>query len=297
MIKFIKKISIYILTKINFKCIKDKTFIKIKYYFVMDKKLNLENPKTFNEKLQWLKLYDRNPEYTKMVDKYEAKKYVLNLIGEEHIIPTLGIYNNFEEINLAKLPDKFVIKPTHTSGNVYICKDKNIINLEKLRKLINKWLKRKYYYLHREWPYKNIKPRIIIEKYMSTEKQPELIDYKFFCFNGEPKILLVCSGRSKKLKKTWFDVKWNKLDLEEGNCETDGTLKKPKNLDLMIELARKLSRKIPFVRIDFYENDSRVYFSEITFYPNSGFEKFKPEKYDEILGDMIELPKEKREEK
>lgn len=297
MIKFIKKISIYILTKINFKCIKDKTFIKIKYYFVMDKKLNLENPKTFNEKLQWLKLYDRNPEYTKMVDKYEAKKYVLNLIGEEHIIPTLGIYNNFEEINLAKLPDKFVIKPTHTSGNVYICKDKNIINLEKLRKLINKWLKRKYYYLHREWPYKNIKPRIIIEKYMSTEKQPELIDYKFFCFNGEPKILLVCSGRSKKLKKTWFDVKWNKLDLEEGNCETDGTLKKPKNLDLMIELARKLSRKIPFVRIDFYENDSRVYFSEITFYPNSGFEKFKPEKYDKILGDMIELPKEKREEK
>ena len=297
MIKFIKKISIYILTKINFKCIKDKTFIKIKYYFVMDKKLNLENPKTFNEKLQWLKLYDRNPEYTKMVDKYEAKKYVLNLIGEEHIIPTLGIYNNFEEINLAKLPDKFVIKPTHTSGNVYICKDKNIINLEKLRKLINKWLKRKYYYLHREWPYKNIKPRIIIEKYMSTEKQPELIDYKFFCFNGEPKILLVCSGRSKKLKKTWFDVKWNKLDLEEGNCETDDTLKKPKNLDLMIELARKLSRKIPFVRIDFYENDSRVYFSEITFYPNSGFEKFKPEKYDKILGDMIELPKEKREEK
>ena len=228
MIKFIKKISIYILTKINFKCIKDKTFIKIKYYFVMDKKLNLENPKTFNEKIQWLKLYDRNPEYTKMVDKYEAKEYVASVIGKKYIIPTLGIYNNFEEINFVKLPDKFVIKPTHTSGNVYICKDKNIINLEKLKKLIKKWLKRKYYYLHREWPYKNIKPRIIIEKYMSTEKQAELIDYKFFCFNGEPKILLVCSGRSKKLKKTWFDVMWNKLDLEEGNCETDGTLKKPK---------------------------------------------------------------------
>lgn len=292
-----KKIIIYLMNKNFFFWVNDKTFLKAKYRLIMKKKLDLNNPKTFNEKLQWLKLYDRNPNYTKMVDKWEAKEYVSNIIGDKYIIPTLGIYNNYNEIDFEKLPKQFVIKPTHTSGNIFICEDKEQIDYRELRKKINKWLKRKYYYFHREWPYKNIKPRIIIEKYMQDRVQDELKDYKFFCFNGKVKLILVCSERSVKLKKTWFDVDWKILDLKEGNCDIDKTIEKPVNLELMVKFAEKLAKKIPFVRIDFYEIQEKVYFGEITFFPNSGYEKFIPEKYDRILGNMLELPKEKREEK
>ena len=300
MIRFIRKIVIYLLNKIKFKNIKDETFLKIKYYFVMEKKLNLSEPKTFNEKLQWLKLYDRKTEYTNMVDKYEAKKYVSNIIGNDYIIPTLGIYNNFEEINFDKLPNQFVIKPTHTSGNIFICNDKNKINYKKLKKIINKWLRRKYYYLHREWPYKNVKPRIIIEKYMATEKQPELIDYKFFCFNGEPKFIYVSEGLSnhKTAKISFADMDYKKTEFYRKDYTPFEKLPpKPKNFEKMKELAKKLSKNIHFVRVDFYEIENKVFFSELTFYPCAGYVPFEPEKYDEILGDMLELPKEKREEK
>ena len=300
MIKFIKKIGIYILNKIKFKNIKDETILKIKYYFVMGKKLDLLKPKTFNEKLQWLKLYDRNPEYAKMVDKYEAKKYVSNIVGDEYVIQTLGIYNNFEEIDFDNLPNQFVIKPTHTSGNIFICKDKNKINYKELNKTINKWLKRKYYYIHREWAYKNVKPKIIIEKYMATEKQKELIDYKFFCFNGEPKFIYVSEGLSnhKTAKISFADMNYKKTEFYRKDYKPFTNLPpKPKNFEKMKELAKKLSKNIPFVRVDFYEIENKVFFSELTFYPCAGYIPFEPEKYDKILGDMLELPKEKREEK
>lgn len=300
MIKFIKKIGIYILNKIKFKNIKDETILKIKYYFVMEKKLDLLKPKTFNEKLQWLKLYDRNPEYAKMVDKYEAKKYVSNIVGDEYVIQTLGIYNNFEEIDFDNLPNQFVIKPTHTSGNIFICKDKNKINYKELNKTINKWLKRKYYYIHREWAYKNVKPKIIIEKYMATEKQKELIDYKFFCFNGEPKFIYVSEGLSnhKTAKISFADMNYKKTEFYRKDYKPFTNLPpKPKNFEKMKELAKKLSKNIPFVRVDFYEIENKVFFSELTFYPCAGYIPFEPEKYDKILGDMLELPKEKREEK
>lgn len=205
LIKLIKNPSLLILYLMNkgvLNWLNDETFLKIKYRLIMGKKLNLENPKTFNEKLQWLKLYDRKDIYTTMVDKYEAKKYVANIIGDEYIIPTLGIYNSFEEIDFNKLPNQFVIKPTHTSGDIYICKDKNKIDYKKLKKEINRWLKRKYYYLHREWPYKDIKPRIIIEKYMDNKLSEEMKDYKFMCFNGKVKCSFVCSGRRNKERIT-----------------------------------------------------------------------------------------------
>lgn len=300
-IKYMKhpmNIILYLMNKGCFKWIGDKKYLEIKYKIIIGKKLNVNNPQTFNEKLQWLKLYDRNPEYTNMVDKYEAKKYVANIIGEKYIIPTLGVWDKFEDIDFNKLPNQFVLKPTHTSGNVFICKNKNSINYNKLKKDVNKWLKRKYYYLHREWPYKNVKFQIIAEKYMRDETEIELKDYKFMCFNGKVKCSFVCSNRNSKqgLNVDFFDLDWNKMPFERHYKNSKENISKPKNYELMIQLSEKLSTNIPFVRVDFYEINGRVYFGELTFYPGSGFEEFSPEKYDKILGDMLELPKEKREE-
>lgn len=298
--KYMKKPSKIVIILMNlgiFNWLTDKQFLKLKYQLVMKKKLNLQNPQTFNEKLQWLKLYDRNPEYTKMVDKYEAKKYVANIIGEEYIIPTLGVWEKFEDIDFEKLPNQFVLKPTHTSGNVFICKDKNKIDYEKLKKEVNQWLKRKYYYLHREWPYKNVKPKIIAEKYMGTSEQEELIDYKFFCFNGKVKIVLICSDRKKDLKETFYDENWNLLELKEGRHKRDFDIKKPYNFEKMKEFTDMLAKDKSFVRIDFYEINKKIYFGEITFYPKSGYEDFEQVEWDKKLGDMLELPKQKVEER
>lgn len=300
-IKYIqpKKILIMLSNKYPFKIVDDKKYIEMKYYLTMNKELNLENPETFNEKLQWLKLYDRNPEYTNMVDKYEAKKYVANIIGEEYIIPTLGVWEKFEDIDFEKLPNQFVLKPIHTSGNVFICKDKNKIDYKKLKKEVNQWLKRKYYYLHREWPYKNVKPKIIAEKYMGTTKQKELIDYKFFCFNGTPRYMYISEGliNHSTAKMSFVDMNYN-LSFSRNDYKTFERLPpKPINFEKMQELAKSLSNGIPFIRVDFYEIEGKIYFGELTFYPGAGYIPFEPEEYDKILGDMLELPKEKREEK
>ena len=279
------------------KLLPDYIFLKIKYKYKFNKKLDLNNPQTFNEKLQWLKLYDRNPEYTKMVDKYEAKKYVANIIGEEYIIPTLGVYDKFEDINFATLPNQFVIKCTHNSGGLIICKDKTKLNIKEARKKINKSLKRNYFYTGREWPYKNVKPRIIAEQYMEDKKNDELYDYKFMCFNGKVKCSFVCTDRYSEdgLKVTFFDLNWNKMPFERHYPNSNNVIEKPINYELMIKLAETLSKDIPFVRVDFYEINNKPYFGELTFYPGNGMEEFTPEKYDKILGDMLELPKEKRE--
>lgn len=294
-IKYIKKPSnvlLYLMNKNFFKWIPDEKYIKIKYKLEMNQKFNLKEPRTFNEKLQWLKLYDRKPEYTKMVDKYEAKKYVANIIGKKYIIPTLGVWDKFEDIEFDKLPKQFVLKPTHTSGNVFICKDKEKINYKQLRKMINKWLKRDYYLVHREWPYKNIKPKIIAEQYMVDDSGMKLKDYKFFCFNGIAQTILVCSNRNGSFKNTnFYDINWNLQPFtREKHKNSNEQIKKPKNLDEMITVAEKLSKDIPFVRVDLYEINGKVYFGELTFYPSSGFEGFEPEEWDKKLGDMLELP-------
>ena len=271
----------------------DKHYLKIKYRLMMGKKLNLINPKTYTEKLQWLKLYDRKKIYTTMVDKFEAKKYVSSIIGEEYIIPTLGIYNKFEEIDFNKLPNQFVMKCTHDSGGLVICKDKKTLDIKKAGKKIKKCLKRNYYYGGREWPYKNVKPRIIIEKYMVDESGTELKDYKFFCFNGRVKFFKIDFDRFYKHRANYYTINKKILPFGEKQYppQIDKKINMPNNLTKMIEIAEHLSQTIDFVRIDFYEIDSKIFFGEITFYPSSGFDKIEPEEWDKKIGDMLEISK------
>lgn len=273
------------------KIVPDSLYLKIKYKLIMGKKLNLNNPKTFNEKLQWLKIYDRNPKYTTLVDKYKVREYIKNEIGEEYLIPLLGVYNSFEEIDFDSLPNQFVLKPTHTSGDYFICKDKSKINYSLLKKQVDKWLKRKYYWLHREWPYKNVKPRIICEKFMVDESGVELKDYKFFCFDGIPKAMFVATDRGIDTRFDFFDMDFKRLPIVK-NHYLNGRkeINKPVNFDKMVELAKMLSMGIPHVRVDFYNINGKIYFGELTFYHFSGFEKLEPEKYDEIFGNWIRLP-------
>ena len=276
--------------KYSLRFISDPMYIQI-YYFAKFKKLcNLKNPKTFNEKLNWLKLNDRNQKYTYMVDKFEVKKYVSELIGKEYIIPTLGVWDRFEDIDFDKLPKQFVIKCTHDSEGLVIVKDKDKLDINYARKKIQKAMDYNFYYIGREWPYKNIKPRIIIEKYIEDNIDRELRDYKFFCFNGQPKAMFIASDRSiGKTKFDYFDLEFNHLDLIQHYPNTTKLLKKPKNFEKMIELSKILSKEIPHVRVDFYEVDGKIYFGEFTFYHFSGFMPFKPKKWDDIFGDWIKL--------
>ena len=276
--------------KYSLRFISDPMYIQI-YYFAKFKKLcNLKNPKTFNEKLNWLKLNDRNQKYTYMVDKFEVKKYVSELIGKEYIIPTLGVWDRFEDIDFDKLPKQFVIKCTHDSEGLVIVKDKDKLDINYARKKIQKAMNYNFYYIGREWPYKNIKPRIIIEKYIEDNIDRELRDYKFFCFNGQPKAMFIASDRSiGKTKFDYFDLEFNHLDLIQHYPNTTKLLKKPKNFEKMIELSKILSKEIPHVRVDFYEVDGKIYFGEFTFYHFSGFMPFKPKKWDDIFGDWIKL--------
>lgn len=263
----------------------------------MKEKLNLKNPKTFNEKLQWLKLNDRKFEYTKMVDKFEAKEYVRKIIGDEYIIPTIGIYDNFNQINFSKLPKQFVMKCTHDSGSVIICKDKKKLNIEETKDKMQSALKKNYYYLSREWPYKNVKPRILVEKYIEDIKSNELKDYKIMCFNGSAKYIFTCTERFSKegLKVTFFDLNWQRMPFTRHYPASIKQIERPKNLKKMIEFAEKLSQNIPFLRVDFYEVNGTLYFGELTFYPGAGFEEFTPKEYDRILGDMIMLERKKKD--
>lgn len=271
----------------------DEHYLKLMYWVKFDKKLDLLNPRTFNEKLQWLKLYDRSPEYTKMVDKYEVKKYVARVIGDEHIIPTIGVWNSFDKIDFSQLPDQFVLKCTHDSGGLVICKDKRTLDIETAKKKINSSLKINYYLHGREWPYKDVKPRIIAEKYMEdSPDSKELIDYKLMCFNGKVKCSFTCTSRYAKegLKVTFYDTDWKKMPFERHYPAEDVAQEKPKSYDEMVALAEKLADKIPFVRIDFYEIKGKPYFGEVTFFPGNGMEEFTPEEWDETLGSWIELP-------
>lgn len=275
----------------------DKQYLKLYYFGHMHKKLNLKNPKTFNEKLQWLKLYDRKPEYTMMVDKYEVKKYIAEQIGEEYVIPTLGVWDSPEDIDFDSLPEKFALKCNHNSGlGMYICKDKTKMNVEKVKKELWRGIKQNYYWSGREWPYKNVKPRIIAEQYMEDSETAELRDYKIFCFNGVAKAMFVATERQKsgeEVKFDFFDMDFKHLCLKQGHPNADVCPVKPKLLDEMKRLAEKLSYNIPHVRVDFYEVNGRVYFGEFTFYHFSGVVPFNPEEWDYKFGEWIELPTKK----
>lgn len=267
----------------------DKIFLELKYAYFFHKKLNLKSPMTFNEKLQWLKLYNRNPLYTKLVDKFLVRSYVEKKIGKEFLIPLLGVWENFSEIKFDKLPQEFVLKPNHTSGDVFICHNKDSIDYRKLEKLISYWLRRDYYKLHREWPYKDVQRKIIAETLLKTKDNKPLIDYKFFCFNGIPQLMFVATDRGIDTKFDFFDMNFTHLNLINGHSNAVQRINKPPNFEKMKILAAKLSEGIPHVRIDFYEVNGHVYFGEMTFFHWSGFVKFKPEEWDYKLGKMLDL--------
>lgn len=274
----------------------DEKYIKRMFRYKMGYELDLENPKTFSEKLQWLKLYDRRPEYTIMVDKYEAKKYVAERIGEEYIIPTLGVWNHFEEIDFDTLPDQFVLKCTHDSHGLSICKDKAKWDKQEAKKRLEKGLKRNYYYNYREWPYKDVKPRIIAEKYMEDSEtyNTDLIDYKFYCFGGIPTYCQVIKDRTINEKIDFFDMKWKRMPFTGLHSpgkpypHSDKYITQPVSFELMQAKAKLLSQDLPFVRIDFYDIKGRLYFGEITFYPASGLGIFEPDEWNYKLGEMIQ---------
>ena len=276
----------------------DRLYLKLKYWSIMGKKLNLSNPITYNEKLQWLKLYDHNLEYTKLVDKYEVKSWARNKIGSQYIIKTLGIWNTFDEINFSELPNQFVLKCTHDSGGLVICKDKKVFDVNEAKKKINASLSNNYFYSGREWPYKNVKPRIIAEVFMEDEVTHELRDYKFFCFDGKVKALFVASERQSENEETkfdFFDEEYRHLPFTNGHPNADVIPKKPMQFDQMKQLAEILSEGLPHARIDLYEVNGKVYFGEITFSHWSGFVRFEPEEWDEKFGAWISLPSYKKE--
>lgn len=269
----------------------DKLAITIIYRNATGKIPNLKNPQTFNEKLQWLKLNDRKPIYTKMVDKYSVKEYASKIIGQEYIIPTLGVWEKFDDIDFNSLPNQFVLKTTHDSGTVILCDNKNVFNYKNAKQIISNALKINYYKLGREWPYKNVKPKIIAEKYLLNRNGLPVNDYKLLCFNGIVKCSFVCLNRNSKsgLNVDFYDIDWNKMPFERHYPDSGTYSACPQQYKLMIELAEKLAKKLRFVRIDFYEIDNQVFLGEITLYPGNGIEKFRPEEWDYKLGGWIEL--------
>lgn len=284
--------------KILFNCftwLPDKLYLKLLFRLKMGKKLNLRNPQTFSEKLQWLKLYDRKPEYTRMVDKYAVKYYVADIIGKEYIIPTIGVWDKLEDIDWDKLPEKFVLKTTYGGGSsgVVICKDKTTFDRQQAILKLKKSLKQDIYRTLKEWPYKNVPKRIIAEQYIDPRPETkDLPDYKFFCFNGEPKYCQVISGRESKKCIDFFDRDWNHQPFHEPSYYpfADEEPTKPKYLDKMWKAASILAENIAFSRIDFYEVREEIYFGEITFFPTSGFGGFDPEEYETIIGNLISIP-------
>ncbi|MEE1011421.1 MAG: ATP-grasp fold amidoligase family protein [Acutalibacteraceae bacterium] len=274
----------------------DKTFIKKIYKKRMGKDLNLSNPKTFCEKQNWLKLYDRQPIYTVMVDKYLARDFVAERIGDEYLVPLLGVWNNANDIDFSSLPDKFVLKCNHNS-DVTICTDKSTLDVEKVRKKLNEQLSTDYYTHKREWPYKNIPRKIICEKFMENTNGEDLVDYKLFCFNGTPKFVMVNSNRfgDGGVKVDMYDMQWNHMDMQDGHYPNAGDIFiKPDCFNEICALAENLSKGTHSLRVDFNYWDNKLYFGELTFFHSAGLESFMPEKWDEILGSWVNLPKKHR---
>ena len=272
--------------------VKDETYLKRMYKLSMGIELDLDNPKRYTEKLQWLKLYDHKPQYSTMVDKYEVKKFVADRIGKDHVIPSYGVWNNFDEIDFESLPSQFVLKCTHDSGTYVICTDKNNFDMASAKKLLEGRLKRNFYAINREWPYKNVKPRIIAEAYMEDKKQGELRDYKFFTFNGEPKVVYIAQGRGSKEETVadFFDMNMNHLDLMIDHEKDEIPPELPNKFEQMKLFAGVLSKGTPQLRVDFYEVNGHVYFGELTFFHCSGLVSFKPDKWDYTFGEWLVLP-------
>lgn len=293
MIKHIARLMNSLSFRGYLKWLPDELFLKIIFRLKMRYRLDLNNPKTFNEKIQWLKLYDRNPLYTSLVDKYEVRQFVKEKIGEEYLIPLLGVWDNFDDIDFEALPNQFVLKCTHDSGGLVICKDKSKLDIAAARKKIVDSLNFNYYWATREWPYKNVPPRIIAEKYMEDSTDGELRDYKFYTFKGEPKFLLLATNRQSKGGPNfdYFDMEGNHLPLTNHwhpqNVETVPHM--PQQYRSMQDLCRKLASDFPQVRVDFYEVDGKILFGEMTFFPQGGFLRLHPDSWAREWGEMIDL--------
>lgn len=272
----------------------DSLYLKIRYFCKFKKRLDLNNPQTYSEKLQWLKIHDRKPLYTTMVDKIEAKKYVASIIGEEYIIPTIAEYDSVEDIEWEKLPNQFVLKCTHDSGGIVVCKDKQTLDKNKAIKKLKACLKKTYYYENREWPYKDCKHRIICEQYMVDESGYELKDYKWFCFDGNVKALFIATDRGNPNEETkfdFFDENFCHLPIKNGHPNASKEINKPIGFNKMKEFASILSTGFPHLRVDFYDINGKIYFGELTFFHWSGLMPFQPEEWDVKFGSWLKLPK------
>lgn len=280
----------------KYNSIPDGAYLSRKFQATMGYALQLDVPRTFNEKLQWLKMHDRNPAYTVMVDKHKVRDYIAEKIGAQYLIPLLGVWDAPDEIDFDALPDRFVLKCNHNSGlGMYICKDKSKLTagqIAAIRRNLKKGLAQDYYLTGREWPYKDVPRKIIAEQFMKSDAGG-LTDYKVHCFGGEPRLILVCKDRFTQtgLTEDFFTPGWEHLDLRRPtHPNAAAAIARPAELAEMLTLAKTLSASIPFLRVDFYIIEHKVYFSELTFFPASGFEKFVPEEWDRTLGDWLCLP-------
>ena len=293
MIKNPAKLVIYLCKSPLGRLLDDKTYLKLVFRARTGTKLNLDNPVTYNEKLQWLKLYDRNPLYTELADKYKVREYVKERIGEDYLVPLIGQWKNPDDIDFDALPDRFALKCNHNSGRgMFICRDKSAADPDEVKKILSDGLSEDYYLMHREWPYKNIERRIICEKYMEDTATGELRDYKFFCFNGEPKLMYIASERYKGsdgVKFDFYDMDGKHLDLYNAHPNADVPPEIPPEFEEMKLLAKKLSHGLRHVRADFYSANGKIYFSELTFFHMSGFYLFEPREKDVEIGSWLTL--------
>ncbi|HPJ20950.1 MAG TPA: ATP-grasp fold amidoligase family protein [Clostridia bacterium] len=271
------------------KHLSDKDLISLDYQMVFGKKPDFSNPITYNEKLQWLKLYDRKPIYTELTDKILVRNHIREMFGEEYLFPLYGIYDNYDDIDFENLPNKFVLKPNHTSGDIYMCEDKSKIDRRKLKKMTEKWLKSDYYMVHREWQYKDIERKLMIEEYMQDEEHGHPRNYKFFCFHGKPYMFLISTGYGPTRTNDHFDMDFNMLPIY-GYKRYDKEFVKPANFDKLVEMVQEISKLFIQVRVDTYIIGGRIYFGELTLYHYSGLERWSPESYDIDLGSKIMLP-------
>jgi len=272
------------------KFLPDEVYLNIMFRIKQGKWIDLDEPKSFNEKIQWLKMRDRNPRYHELVDKYGVREYIKNTIGEQYLIPLLGVWDKFDDIDFELLPEKFVLKCTHDSGGVYICRDKSKINYRRLKKFINRHMKKNYYYSGREWVYKDVKPRIIAEQYMVDESEVELKDYKIFSFDGIPFMIQVDYDRFVEHKRNLYTTEWEYIPaMIQYPTDSNHIIPKPECLDELLDLSGKLSKGFAHLRTDFYCINGKIYFGELTFYHGSGFEKFSPKELGYEMGDKINL--------
>lgn len=271
----------------------DEAYLKLLYRLYIGKKLETRNPETFNEKLQWLKLHDRKPEYARMVDKLLVKDYITEKLGEGYVIPTLAVWDRAEDIDFDALPDQFVLKCSHDSGSTLVCRDKNTFNRENARDILNKAMNREFFWFGREWPYRDVRPKIMAERFMQDPETRELRDYKFFCFGGKVRCFKVDFDRFTEHRANYYSPEGELLQIGEAVCPPNFNkqIRLPSGLPEMIRLAEQLSAGLPFLRVDFYQAEQQILFGELTFYPAAGFGRFTDEKWDQLLGQWLILPK------